>query len=200
MADIVFEGGRFVIVGTDRGIGLFELAGELEAAGGASCIGEQRFEGNVLTIPNGAYVCEVEVDPETGRVDIQRFSGVDDIGRRLNPKIAEGQIHGGIAQGIGQALHERTFYEAGTGQLLSGSLMDYALPRADDLPFFELRSADLPTANNPLGMKGAGEIGCIGAPAAVMNAVADAIGSDFLDMPATPDRVWRALQNGEGQA
>lgn len=199
-ADIIYEKGRFAIAGTDRGIGLFALAGELHEAGDPDCVGEAQLEGNVLTIPNGAYVCEVEIDPETGHVEIQRFCGIDDIGRRLNPMIAEGQIHGGIAQGIGQALHERTVYEDGTGQLLSGTLMDYGLPRAEDLPVFDLRSADLPTGNNPLGMKGAGEIGCIGAPAAVMNALADAIGSDSLDMPATPDRVWRALHNKEGRA
>jgi carbon-monoxide dehydrogenase large subunit len=194
--DVVYEPGRFIVAGTDRAIGLFELAAALETSGEAGCAGEARLDGNILTIPNGAYVCEVEVDPETGHVDILRFVGVDDIGNRLNPLIAEGQIHGGIAQGIGQALHEHAVYEDGTGQLLSGTMMDYGLPRAADLPFFDLAAADRPTANNPLGMKGAGEIGCIGAPAAVVNAVADAIGQDRIDMPATPARLWAALATG----
>lgn len=192
-ADIVFERGRFVIAGTDRSLGLFELAASLAARGEAGCAGEAALEGNTLTIPNGAYVCEVEIDPDTGTVRIDRFTAVDDVGRRLNPKLVEGQVHGAIAQGIGQALHERVVYDAPTGQLLSGSLMDYGLPRADDLPMFDLQAADIPTANNVLGMKGAGEIGCIGAPAAVINAIADALGHDNIDMPLTPEGVWRAV-------
>lgn len=139
----------------------------------------------------------MEVDPDTGSIRIDRFTAVDDVGRRLNPQLVEGQIHGAIAQGIGQALHERVVYDGDSGQLLTGSLMDYRLPRADDLPMFDLHAADLPTGNNMLGMKGAGEIGCIGAPAAVMNAVADAIGHDNIDMPLTPEGVWRAINSPE---
>jgi carbon-monoxide dehydrogenase large subunit len=191
--DLVYHRGRFVIAGTDRSILLFAVAAEMEAKGEVGCAGEAALEGNILTIPNGAYVCEVEVDPDTGSVTVERFLGVDDVGRRLNPQLVEGQVHGGIAQGIGQALHERVVYDPDSGQMLSGSLMDYGLPRADDLPMFELHAADIPTGNNILGMKGAGEIGCIGAPAAVINALADAIGHDRIDMPATPERVWRAL-------
>lgn len=191
--DLVYDGGAFRVAGTDRGVTLFEVSAALERRGEAGCAGEASLEGNILTIPNGAYVCEVEVDPATGQVTIMRFTAVDDIGRRLNPLLAEGQIHGGIAQGIGQALYERTVYDKDTGQLLSGSLMDYCLPRADDMPSFDLFAADHPTPSNPLGMKGAGEIGCIGAPAAVINAIADAIGHHDIDMPATPESVWRAL-------
>jgi aerobic carbon-monoxide dehydrogenase large subunit len=192
-ADIVYERGNLVIAGTDRSVDIFSLAAELEVRGEAGCTGEAALEGNILTIPNGAYVCEVEIDPDTGVVTIVRFTGVDDVGRRLNPQLVEGQVHGGIAQGIGQAIYEKVIYDPESGQMLSGSLMDYCLPRADDLPMFDLHAADIPTGNNSLGMKGVGEIGCIGAPAAVINAIADAIGSDFIDMPATPERVWRAL-------
>jgi carbon-monoxide dehydrogenase large subunit len=191
--DLIYERGRFIIAGTDRSVHLFALAALLEKSGEVGCAGEAALEGNILTIPNGAYVCEVEVDPETGMVVICAFTGVDDVGRRLNPQLVDGQVHGGIAQGIGQALHERVVYDPDSGQMLSGSLMDYGLPRADDLPMLHLHAADIPTENNILGMKGAGEIGCIGAPAAVINAVADAIGTDHIDMPATPERVWRAL-------
>lgn len=195
--DIVYERGRFRVTGTDHVIGLFELSAQLESNGDGGCAGEAALEGNILTIPNGAYVCEVEIDPETGKIRIDRFTAVDDVGRRLNPQLVEGQIHGAIAQGIGQALHERVVYDTDSGQLLSGSLMDYGLPRADDLPMLDLHAADMPTGNNILGMKGAGEIGCIGAPAAVMNAVADAIGHDHFDMPLTPEGVWRAIHSAE---
>lgn len=197
--DLEYGAGEFRVKGTDRGLSLFDLAAKLDADDKAPCCGEAQLEGNILTIPNGAYISEVEIDPETGGVRIVRFMGVDDVGERLNPQIVEGQIQGGIAQGIGQALTERVLYDPATGQLLTGSLMDYGLPRADDMPMFELGEADLPTANNILGMKGAGEIGCIGAPAAIMNAIADAIGHDRIDMPATPETVWRAI-NSSGKA
>jgi len=196
-ADIEFGAGRFTIRGTDRSVSLYELAGALEKQGLSGCAGEATLEGNILTIPNGAYVAEVEVDNGTGHVRLVRFSGVDDVGKRLNPVVAEGQLHGALAQGIGQALLERVVYDPHTGQLLTGSLMDYGLPRADDLCAFELLAADIPTMNNPLGMKGVAEVGCIGAPAAVMNAVIDALGGRHLDMPATPEAVWRALSGGE---
>ncbi|WP_119273453.1 xanthine dehydrogenase family protein molybdopterin-binding subunit [Taklimakanibacter deserti] len=191
--DLDYGQGEFRVTGTDRVIGLFDLASTLAAQSKAPCCGEAALDGNILTIPNGAYICEVEIDPDTGGVTIARFSGVDDVGKRLNPEVVAGQIHGGIAQGVGQALTERVLYDPATGQLLTGSLMDYGLPRADDMPMFTLGEADLPTDNNILGMKGAGEIGCIGAPAAIMNAIADAIGHDRIDMPAMPEAVWRAL-------
>ena len=194
--DIRFASGRYAVPGTDVGIGLLELgaslAGNAEHAG--ECSASADFEGSVSTIPNGAYACEVEIDPETGAVEIQRFVGVNDVGVRIDPVIVDGQLHGGIAQGIGQAWLEQVRYEDGSGQLLSGSLMDYALPRADDFPEFEMHEADIPTGNNPIGAKGAGELGCIGAPAAFMNAVADAAGTGEIDMPATPEQVWRALR------
>jgi carbon-monoxide dehydrogenase large subunit len=144
---------------------------------------------------NGAHVCEVEIDRDTGAVEIIGYWAVDDIGTVINPMIVEGQIHGGLAQGIGQALHERTVYDA--GQLLSGSFMDYAVPRAGDLPFFESETDETqPCTHNPLGAKGCGESGAIGAPAAVVSALLDALaplGITELEMPATPQNVWRAI-------
>ena len=194
--DIRFRSGRFGVPGTDVEVGLLDLgaslAGSPTTAG--DCSASADFEGDVSTIPNGAYACEVEVDPETGAVDIRRFVGVNDVGRRIDPVIVDGQLHGGIAQGIGQAWLEHVRYEDGSGQLLSGTLMDYALPRADHFPDIELHGADVPTAMNPIGAKGVGELGCVGAPAAFMNAVADAAGTREIDMPATPERVWRALR------
>lgn len=194
--DIRFASGCYAVPGTDVGIGLLELGASLagSAKHAGECSASADFEGSVCTIPNGAYACEVEIDPETGAVEIQRFVGVNDVGRRIDPVIVDGQLHGGVAQGLGQAWLEQVRYEEGSGQLLSGSLMDYALPRADDFPEFEMHEADIPTGNNPIGAKGAGELGCIGAPAAFMNAVADAAGTGEIDMPATPERVWRALR------
>ncbi len=194
--DIRFASGRFAVPGTDVGVGLLELGASLAARTGTAgdCSASADFEGSVSTVPNGAYACEVEVDPDTGAVEIRRFVGVNDVGRRIDPVIVDGQLHGGIAQGLGQAWLEQVRYEDGSGQLLSGSLMDYALPRAGDLPGFEMHRADIPTGNNPIGAKGAGELGCVGAPAAFMNAVADAAGTQEIDMPATPERVWRALR------
>ena len=194
--DIHFASGRYAVPGTDFGIGLLELGASLagSAKHAGECSASADFEGSVATIPNGAYACEVEIDPETGAVEIRRFVGVNDVGRRIDPVIVDGQLHGGVAQGLGQAWIEQVRYEEGSGQLLSGSLMDYALPRADDFPEFEMHEADIPTGNNPIGAKGAGELGCVGAPAAFMNAVADAAGTGEIDMPATPERVWRALR------
>lgn len=194
--DLQFEKGAFAVVGTDRSVHLFELAPRQGGDGERICGGVADFEGENTTFPNGAYVCEVELDPETGKVAVVAFTGVDDIGTVLNPLTAGGQIQGGIVQGIGQALLEQVVYDDRTGQLLSGSFLDYALPRADDVPVLRLEQAGPPTANNPLGMKGAGEVGTIGAPGAVINAICDALGHDRIDMPATPARVWRALKDG----
>ena len=156
--DIRFGSGRFGVPGTDVGVGLLELgaslAGNPNTAG--DCSASADFEGNGSTIPNGAYACEVEVDPETGAVEIQRFVGVNDVGQRIDPVIVDGQLHGGVAQGVGQAWLEHVRYEDGSGQLLSGTLMDYALPRADHFPDIELHGADIPTGNNPIGAKGVG--------------------------------------------
>ena len=149
-----------------------------------------------FNFPFGAYVCEVEIDPETGTTEIVEFTAVDDVGNIINPLLVEGQVHGGIAHGVGQALMEGAHYDD-DGQLVSGSLMDYTMPRADNLPSFQTETTVTPCPMNPLGVKGVGEIGAIGAPAAVMNAVADAlsaVGVNHIDMPATPQAVWQAIQ------
>lgn len=195
VGDLEYSAGRFEVSGTDRGIGLFELAGAqsqngfmvsaTETTGGASW-------------PNGAQVCEVEVDPDTGHVDVLRHTSVDDIGRIINHTIVEGQIHGGVAQGVGQALMERAVHDPHSGQLLTGSFTDYAIPRADDLPAVQAAFDETnPCRTNLLGVKGVGEIGTIGAVPAVVHAVLDALGPyavDHLEMPCTPEKIWRAIQ------
>jgi len=146
--------------------------------------------------PNGAHVCELEVDPETGEVTIDRYFVVDDLGRVLNPLIVRGQIHGGVVQGLGQALLEHQVYDRESGQLISGSFMDYGMPRADTMPNMETELEEVPCKTNPLGVKGIGESGTIGAPPTVINALIDALsplGVDRIDMPATPLRVWQAI-------
>ncbi len=147
-----------------------------------------------FTFPAGCHVCEVEIDPETGRVEIVKFTAVDDFGTVINPMIVEGQVHGGIAQGIGQAMLEHGIYDAESGQLITGSYMDYAMPRADDLPDFQVGMTVTPCPSNPVGIKGCGEAGAIAAPAAVINAITDALGVKQFDMPATPEKIWRALR------
>ena len=152
-----------------------------------------------FTYPSGAYACEVEVDPDTGKVSIERFAAADDFGNIVNPMIVDGQVHGGIGQGIGQALLESCAYDK-NGQLLSASYMDYAMPRADDVPFYDVdHSCQTPCTHNPLGVKGCGEAGAIGSPPAVVNAVVDALQSGgknvtHIDMPMSPARVWEAMQ------
>ena len=197
VSDVEYDLGRLIIVGTDRAIGLLELANHLPPGSSAGCIGEAVFDGDSATYPNGAHVCEVEVDPDTGHTRIIQFVAVDDIGRVWHPQIAEGQVHGGVAQGIGQALYEHTVYETATGQLLTGSFMDYCIPRADDLPMFV--SSWRPTsAANTMGVKGIGEQGPVGAPPALINAIADAIGTQCIQMPATAEKIWRAIHQKEG--
>jgi carbon-monoxide dehydrogenase large subunit len=148
------------------------------------------------TFPNGCHIAEVEIDPASGVTTILRYTVVDDFGAVVNPLLLEGQVHGGVVQGIGQALLEETVYDD-AGQLLSGTFMDYALPRADNLPFFSFTTRNVPCKTNPLGVKGAGEAGAIGAPSAVINAIVDAlyqkVGVRHIDMPATPRRVWQTL-------
>jgi carbon-monoxide dehydrogenase large subunit len=149
-----------------------------------------------VTFPNGCHVCEVEIDPETGGVRVVRHTVVDDVGRIVNPMLVKGQIHGGVVQGLGQGLFESLAYDEG-GQLLAGSFMDYAMPRADDVPAFDVDSYEVPTAVNPLGAKGVGEAGTVGALPALMNAVNDALaplGVRHLDMPVTPARIWQAIR------
>jgi len=153
------------------------------------------------TFPNGCHLCEAEIDPETGVVRIMRYSVVDDVGVVVNPLLLKGQIHGGIAQGLGQALCENMVYDKESGQLLSGSFMDYCMPRAGDFPLIAVGNNDVPAKNNPLGIKGAGEAGCVGALPAVMNAVNDALsplGIRHFEMPATPERLWQAIHKANG--
>jgi len=201
--DIEFEAGRFTVVGTDRAIPMTDVARAFfRPAGPTTKFGtglDASGSSNVPpTFPNGCHACEVEIDPETGEVFVERYAVVDDVGRVINPMICHGQIEGALAQGIGQALMEHVAFDRETGQLLSASFMDYAMPRAADLPpHYELDFIDVPAKTNPVGVKGVGEAGCVGAPPAVMNAVLDALrplGVQHLDMPATPHRVWQAIQ------
>ena len=200
-ADIEFDDGQFTIVGTDRGIDIIALAAtqRQKAAKGEQAITLDAAEVATVaehTFPNGCHMAEVEVDPETGVVDIVRYGVSDDFGKTVNPMIVRGQVHGGVAQGLGQALLERTSYDAASGQLLTGSFMDYALPRADDLPDIEVDLLEVPSGSNPLGVKGAGEAGSVGSPPALINAIIDALSVDgvtHIDMPTTPETVWQAL-------
>jgi aerobic carbon-monoxide dehydrogenase large subunit len=203
--DIAFAAGRFAVKGTDRSLGIFDVAQaaiddtsvpqELRGALAATCDETVR----QLGFPYGAHVCEVEIDRETGALTLERYTAVDDVGRAINPMVVHGQTHGGAAQGIGQALWELCAYDA-QGQLLSASFMDYAMPRADNLPSFTTEFSEVPTPTNPLGVRGAGEGGTTGALGAVVNAVIDALsefGVTHLDMPVTPERIWRAIQSAE---
>ncbi len=193
-ADIVFEEGRFRVVGTDRTVMLFEVA----ARAGENGLDETgSWKPDAPTFPNGCHVCEVVVDRETGRVRIERYTVVDDFGVVVNPLLLAGQVHGGIAQGVGQALLEEVVFDPESGQLLSGSFMDYTLPRADDLPSIDFTFVEIPCTTNLLGIKGAGEAGAIGAPPAVINAVVDALsdlGVLHVDMPATQKRLFGLLR------
>lgn len=202
VADIEFTEGRFSIVGTDRGMDIISLATAQRdrAARGEAATTLDAAEVAQIdshTFPNGCHIAEVEIDPETGMIAILRYIVCDDVGKAVNPMIVRGQVHGGVAQGFGQAVLERTAYDKTSGQLLSGSLMDYALPRAADLPDIEVDLIEVPCTSNPLGVKGAGEAGAVGSPPAVMNAIVDALssaGAKSIDMPATPEKVWQALQ------
>jgi carbon-monoxide dehydrogenase large subunit len=206
-ADVQFGEAQFFVPGTDLKLDLFEVA---KAARDPKKLPPGMEPGldvtkhrvpQAATFPNGCHVCEVEIDPETGVVEIARYTIVDDFGRTINPMMLEGQVHGGVVQGIGQALFEHTVYDGESGQLVTGSFMDYTMPRADALPSFAFATHNVPCKANPLGVKGAGEAGAIGAPPAVMNAIVDALyartGLRHIDMPATPRRVWEAL-NGRG--
>jgi carbon-monoxide dehydrogenase large subunit len=191
-ADIVFGDGKFTIAGTDRAIDLPALAAKNPGALDTAEIA--KIEAG--TFPNGCHIVEVEIDPETGVVAVVRYIVVDDVGKAVNPLIVRGQVHGGVAQGLGQAMLERTAYDSESGQLISGSFMDYALPRADDLPDIEVDFIEIPCGTNPLGVKGAGEAGAVGSPPAVVNAIVDALrpdGVETIDMPATPERIWEAI-------
>jgi aerobic carbon-monoxide dehydrogenase large subunit len=204
--DVSFADGVFSVLGTDLRIDLVELAktardpAKLPAGMEPGLDTTHQRVPPAQTFPNGCHIVELEIDPDTGVVSIDRYTAVDDFGRTINPLLLEGQVHGGIAQGIGQALLEHTVYDPEDGQLLSGSFTDYAMPRAGDLPIFAFSTHNVPSTANPLGVKGAGEAGAVGAPPAVINAVVDAlsrrIGLRHIDMPATPRRVWEML-NGK---
>ena len=195
VADITFDNGRFTIAGTDRGMDILQLAAAQRAKGGGATQldAAEIAKIGVHTFPNGCHMAEVEIDPDTGSVAVLRYIVCDDVGKAVNPMIVRGQVHGGVAQGVGQAVMERTAYDPESGQLLSGSLMDYALPRAADLPDIEVDLIEVPCASNPLGVKGAGEAGAVGSPPAVINALVDALNGRSIDMPATPERVWKML-------
>jgi aerobic carbon-monoxide dehydrogenase large subunit len=203
---VEFVEGRFTVTGTDRSIELVEVAKaafvpqrlprDLEVGLDARAVVTPPGP----TFPNGCHVCEVEIDPETGVASIVRYAVVDDVGKVVNPLLLKGQIHGGVAQGAGQALCEALIYDHGSGQLLTGSFMDYCMPRATDLPMIAIASNEVPAKTNPLGIKGAGEAGTVGALPAVMNAINDALlplGVRHFDMPATPERLWRAIRAAE---
>ena len=198
--DIEHEHGVFTVAGTDKKLSMGEIAfaayvphnypADLEPG-----MAETAFYDPLnFTFPAGTHIAEVEIDPATGIVDIVDWAAADDFGNVINPMIVEGQVHGGVAQGIGQALLEGVVYDEDSGQLLTGSYMDYCMPRADDLPSFRIATTNTPCPSNPLGVKGCGEAGAIAAPAALMNAIVNALGKD-IDMPATPEKVWRALNS-----
>ncbi|MBI3677799.1 MAG: xanthine dehydrogenase family protein molybdopterin-binding subunit [Proteobacteria bacterium] len=198
--DVEFKDGEFAAVKTNKKMTFGEVA--LAAYVGHKFPTDQIepglketsfYDPKNFTFPAGCHICEVEIDPDTGVVEIVKFTAVDDFGTVINPMIVEGQVHGGIAQGIGQALLEHGVYDKESGQLLTGSYMDYCMPRADDLPSFEVGMTITACPSNPIGVKGCGEAGAIAAPAAVMNAITDALGVKEFDMPATPEKVWRAL-------
>jgi carbon-monoxide dehydrogenase large subunit len=202
-ADLEFVHGRYRVIGTDREVGLFEVAAAAartdfspaELQGPLAGISDETVL--VASFPYGTQVCEVEVDGETGAVAIVALTAVDDVGRAINPLILHGQTHGGIAQGVGQALLEDAHYDPASGQLLAGSFMDYAIPRADDFPAFATALSEVPSPTNRLGVRSGGEGATTPALAVVINAIVDALaelGVTHIEMPATPERVWRAMQ------
>ncbi len=202
LEDIEFQDGRFRVPGTDLEVSLGE-ASQRAADAGDPLAEAARWTPPAATFPNGTHVCEVEVAPETGALQIVRYTVVDDFGTVINPLLLEGQVHGGIVQGLGQALLEHTQYDSESGQLLSASFMDYAMPRADDAPHIDFTYNVVPSTTNALGMKGAGEAGAIGAPPAIINALVNALqgyGVEHVDMPATPERVWSLIDTGSRRA
>jgi aerobic carbon-monoxide dehydrogenase large subunit len=208
-ADVEFSDGVFTVTGTDRRLGIEEVAraafNPMQQAPGVEPGFDEtgHFTPPQPTFPNGCHVCEVEIEPETGHIEIVRYLVVDDFGTVVNPLLLRGQVQGGVAQGVGQAMLERTVFDSDSGQLVTGSLTDYALPRADDLPAIEFAYNVVPCRTNPLGIKGAGEAGAIGAPPALVNAVVDALaelGIEHLDMPLTPERLWHAIRAAQPRA
>jgi carbon-monoxide dehydrogenase large subunit len=206
--DIIHRDGKFTVTGTDRGVTFANVARaayvprQLPPGMEPGFSEEAAFTPPAVTFPNGSQICEVEIDEETGVVRIVRHSVVDDVGRMVNPMLVKGQIHGGVVQGLGQGLFEELTYDPSTAQLLAGSFMDYAMPRADDVPGFDVDSHEVPTQVNPLGAKGVGEAGTVGALPALLNAVNDALapfGVRHLDMPVTSERVWRAIRDARAR-
>jgi len=203
--DLVFENGKFSVAGTDKSIGLIEIAKAsfIPARlprGTEPGLYETGTYSGPPTFPNGCHVCEVEVDPETGGIEFVNYSAVDEVGKAINPLLLEGQVHGGIAQAIGQCLAEDIIYDPDSGQLMTGSFMDYGMPRASDMCGFRLETNEVPTKTNPLGVKGAGEAGTVGALPAVMNAINDAlaqVGVPYVQMPCTPAKIWKAIQDAQ---
>ena len=204
--DVTLRDGKFTVAGTDKGVAWAAVARtayvprQLPPGMEPGFSETAAFTPPAVTFPNGSHVCEVEIDPDTGTVRVVRYTVVDDVGRMVNPMLVKGQIHGGIVQGLGQGLFEDLTYDGTTGQLLAGSFMDYAMPRADDIPSFEVDAHEVPTKVNPLGAKGVGEAGTVGAIPALLNAVNDALaplGVRHLDMPVTSERVWRAIQEAK---
>jgi carbon-monoxide dehydrogenase large subunit len=206
-ADIEFKDGQYRVIGTDKAMAIVDVAkaayapmGPLTQKFGVGLEASGSFSAEPPSHPNGSHVCEVEVDPETGEVVVDRYCVVDDLGRVLNPMIVRGQIHGGVVQGIGQALYEHQVYDRQSGQLLSGSFMDYGMPRADAMPDVDATLEEVPCKTNPLGVKGIGESGTIGAPPTIINALIDALrplGVNQIDMPATPARVWETIRRAQ---
>lgn len=197
--DIELKDGLFRIAGTDRTMTLSEVARKAPDPDELTETG--KFSATAVTFPNGTHVAEVEIDPETGVTELLRYAAVEELGKVLNPLLVNGQIHGGVVQGVGQALGEQIVYDPESGQLLTGSFMDYQMPRADEMPEFVLATREVPTKVNPLGAKGVGEAGTVGALGAAMNAICDALaplGIRHFDMPATPLRVWQAIREAKG--
>jgi carbon-monoxide dehydrogenase large subunit len=204
-AEVAFEiaegTGRFFVTGTARSISVTELAVKLKREhlpGFESGLDDAASFESPPTFPNGCHVCEVEVDPDTGIVAIVQYVVVDDVGTVINPLIVDGQIHGGVAQGLGQALMENCIYDPESGQLMTATFVDYVMPRADDMPDLDISYNEIPCKTNPLGAKGAGEAGTIGSLPAIIGAISDALGVTHIDMPATPEKVWRAAQASFG--
>jgi aerobic carbon-monoxide dehydrogenase large subunit len=202
VVDIELQDGQFRVTGTDRMVSLADVAraahdpAHIPPGEEGGLVESGEFTPTAVTFPNGTHICEVEIDPDTGVTEVVRYSAVEELGRVLNPLLVSGQIHGGVVQGIGQAIGEKIVHDADSGQMLTASFMDYQMPRAQDFPDFQLATREVPTAVNPLGAKGVGEAGTVGALAAVMNAVNDALlplGIRHFDMPATPGRVWQAI-------
>jgi carbon-monoxide dehydrogenase large subunit len=198
--EIGFADGRFPLRGSNRSVGLADVARYAQGKSPAGLSETAAFLPPAVTFPNGCHMVEVEIDPETGVVEIVRYSIVEDIGNVLNSKLALGQIQGGVAMGVGQALGELITYDAESAQLVSGSFMDYQMPRADDIPSVNIETRAVPTAVNPLGVKGVGEAGTVGSLVATINAICDALsplGILHIEMPATPARVWAAIQEAK---